>query len=735
MIYVYIGGSNRTSDYEAGSLKKSDELQQKVDIASFNLLSGAKPTYNQEVLIYDGITIESQTGAAVVLSQKSDYNKFRVGDSLWLGIGDADEERVTVSAISGTSLTLSSSPSGTFTQGDKIGKKIFGGNVQTVSDENRHLPSNLILKVQCADYTKIFDKKLINDSWKDRSSKYIIVDFLNNFVNYNHEIDSFEYANAAAIQAKWSRGGDAFDTNIDNTNYQEGDTSGLFSWGYSTGTATSTHTFSSINISDLVGVSSGNPTKGFFCFWYKQADYTKASSIQISFGSDGSNYIRLIIPLADNNEWNYARIDLTEALVSGTPNWKAVDYLIMRITETATSQINIDGMRINATDSFTFDNVQDGVIFEDFRASFKKPTGVMQRLADQNGYFWYIDYERDIHFFSTETNVSPFNLNASSDNYFDLKIATDATKIVNRQTVRGATETSSTKTVQDIPGDGVKREWVLRNKFRNLRVLTAINTTAFSTASVGIDHIDGETEYDYFGNYNAQSVRAAATTSTLNTASTIRFRYHEIIPIITQSKDNASITALKNILGNDGIFDGNTITDHNLKTRNEADARAQSEITKFSNPIIQATFVTNYEGLRSGQIINIQDATSGRNINQNFLIQKVSQKPISEYDGINEYSVTCASTVFGIVELLQKLIKDSTNLKVDENEVIYNVETVYEEVTTTESWTVESQNVQRETVSVTESWTSAVLTHPFYWQTTSEDSKLIWNLSAWSTTA
>ena len=733
MLFFYIASTDRTEDVEKNTFRKSDELQQKVDIAEFNLISGARPTQNQEVVVYDGFLIQSLSGTTLTLKNgEQHFNKFRANDEIWLGLGETTEEKVTISSVSadGLTITLTANAQNAHSEDEQMGKKVFGGTVQGISDQNLHSLSNLIIKVKCADYTKIFDKKLINESWKDRTSEYIIRSFLNSTINFNELIDDFEYANATAIRAVWAESDDGDDPNIDTTNFKETDTSGIFPWTNSGGAAKWDFTFTSINIVDLVGVSSGQPTKGILNFWYKQDDYTTVTDIRFRIGSSSSDYVEAVVTPESDNDWNYASVEFNDLTPTGTPDWTAMDYVQLIVNQTGSSQVNIDGLRVNATGSFTFTNVLEGLTFDDFRSSYKKPTEIMQKLADQNLFNWYIDYDRDIHFFSTETNNAPFSLNNTSNNFSDLKISTTAEKIVNRQTVRGANETSSNKTDQSIPGDGKRREWVLRNKFRNLTVLIDTSGTGtFATSSVGIDFLDAETTSAYFSNYNAQSVRAAASTSTPPVNSVIRFRYNEIVPIITQSKDNVSINNLRSILGNDGIFDGREIVDRNIKTRVEAEARAKIETDKWSNPIIEATFVTNYEGLRSGQLISIEDTTSGRNISQNFLIQKVTQSPVST--NVNKYTVKCASTVFGIMELLQKLLRDSSNIEVDENETIFNVETSNEIVTLTESWTEESIESQRETVSMTESWTSSILTPPFLYGYTTSNNMGYFDLSSY----
>lgn len=739
MIYYFIGGSDRTTDVERNSLKKGEELQQRVDTCSFNLLGGARPTQNQEVVLFDGITITSYSGTALVIDKGfTTFSKFRAGEKIWLGLGETTEESVTISSVSdnGKNITLTAAAVNAHSAGEKMGKKIFGGTILSINDKNLHLLQNLIISISAASYTKIFDKKLINDSWKNRSCKYMIVDFINSTVNYNEEIDAFEYANNTAIQAAWAESGDGGNPTTDAADFQEGSYSGVFPWTNSGGSATFTRAITSVDVSDLTGIASGTPTKGIIAFWYKQSDNTDVTDIRVRIGSDSSNYQEVTLSPTANNTWNYARLDLVDGSKTGTPVWTATDYVAVIINETGSSNVKIDGLRLNATNSFTFDNVSAGTTFDSFVSSYKKPTEVIQRLADQSLFYWYIDYNRDIHFFQQETNLSPFSLTQTSNNFYDLSISTDAAKIINRQIVQGASETSSTKTQQDVPGDGQRKEWVLRNKFKNLVVMIntdSTNTYSFATSSVLPDFVNTETSSAYFSNYNGQSVRGAATTPTPSTLSIMRFRYHEIIPIVTLAKENASINSLKTILGNDGLFDGRKIVDKSLQSRAEAEARAQVEIDKYSNPIINASFTTNYEGLRAGQIIRITDATTGRAVDQDFVIQRIFTTNVSPDDGVNLYSVKCASTVFGVMELLQKLLQQQTDLEVDEDEQLFQLETINEEITATESWTSSDQNVTRETVSTTESWTTLELEPPFYWQTTTQSAKFTWSFAQWST--
>ena len=91
-------------------------------------------------------------------------------------------------------------------------------------------------------------------------------------------------------------------------------------------------------------------------------------------------------------------------------------------------------------------------------------------------------------------------------------------------------------------------------------------------------------------------------------------------PIIIRWDDQDSIDAVKAIEGGDGIHEY-CIVDNNIDTKEWAIDRAKADLLQNANPVIQGTFVTNQSDIRSGQIITLN--STKRNINQNFLVQKV----------------------------------------------------------------------------------------------------------------
>jgi len=805
MIKLFINDADRSAYLEDGSLSIVDQIQQKANTAYFNLNPGVTaPSENQDVKLWDVVEIVSASGTAIVVKDELKsglsiltFDKFRAGEYFWLGIGNADQERATISAIAEgavgqVNITLSESITGTHVAGDFAGKLIFAGVLTRVTQKNPKLLATVEYQCSATDYTKIFDKKLINDSWADVDARYIFNDALNTTINYNREIDDMDYVDNTAIQAEWIESGDGGNPTVDTTNELQGTSAGSFPWTNSGGTATFSATPASADLSDLVGASSGTPTEGNFTLWYQRASAAGITSVMFRIGSDSSNYAALTLDLEADTDVHFARMKFADATITGTPVWTACDYVAVVITETTSSSILIDDLRVTAEGSFTMFNFEETSVFDDVHAAFKKPTSFIDRLADTLSYYWFIDYEKDIHFFDRESTDAPYSITDTSNNFDNLVVDVDTSQLKNRQTVRGGTKTSDSFYTQVVEGDGETREWLLKSQFEGLliymddntstdtmeattttttvkatthgladgdyivnrsrsnavRKITYVDADTFTVEAVtsqasgdtfskfatqmdvGVEYLVDETTVDYVSNYNEKSIRAVDATTTLTTGTFLLFKYYEIIPIRVQVSDLASVASLKALVGGDGIFDGAVITDESLDSTQAARDRAQAEVDAYSNPIVKVSFKTDHEGLSSGQLLPVTDTAKG--IDDTYVIQRVKVKYQNDFP---QFEVQCASSLFGLIEYFQKLSEQSADRMIDDDEVIDQIITENVSITITEAHSVGASEEVSESATITVTETSnavterSMTTDPYLWQPDASDSR--WNLAQW----
>lgn len=744
MLYLYLDGTLRSADLEADTLTIKNQIQQRADTVSFRLIGGTKPEEWDDIRIFKGTTIAGFSGVTVTLDPyfQDDVGYFYPGQKLMIRIGDSDEESVEVLTYDedAMEIVLVAAPSGTVSVGDKIGFQIFGGTMLAPKTVNVTIAENIEYECTGTDYTKLFDKKLISDTWEDVDSRYIINDVCNTTINFNVELNDMDYADNAAVQSNWTESNDGTNPTNVSSGFIQGVGAVQFNWTYSGGQAWFTDDITAVDCSELVGASTGAPTEGNLTFWYKRTSASGISNLRWAICSgSGANCLLIDHVPESDTDWHFVSIPLTKyASVDASTNWAAINLLQLRVSETTNAGIIIDDVRITAEGSFTLYNVQETPAFDDFRAPRTKPTAFMQLLATTWEYIWYIDYERDIHFVSSETEGAPWD--ATNDNVVDLQTEVDASQVGNRIQIEGGEETSASVYAEIKQGDDATREWVLKTKFNNLEISLDDNgTTAvagagttttnieltghglsngdhvvnrttgvvrevtvvdpnnltveadaamapgdtisfFSTVKTsGVEGIDDETLFNYMQNSNEKSVRSSSAEPTLTTTDYIRFSYNERVPIQLQYHDSASSDALKAIGLGDGIFDLDPIIDGNIDSRALAISIAQAKVSTYSNPTISGTYRTDQHGVRAGMIQRIID--SNRSFDAEHVVQTVTlkQKGGQFYDNFR-HSVMFGTTLFGWIEFMQKLQSTKDNIEVNTDAVVATFVTANETV-------------------------------------------------------
>lgn len=108
--------------------------------------------------------------------------------------------------------------------------------------------------------------------------------------------------------------------------------------------------------------------------------------------------------------------------------------------------------------------------FADVRAQFKKPTDLLEGMAKLQQLYWYIDYERDVHFFERESYACPMEVSDTGDVFDGLSVTADTSQLKNRQVVRGGEAVDNSLYTQDEVTDGKMESWRLDYKPKGLEI-------------------------------------------------------------------------------------------------------------------------------------------------------------------------------------------------------------------------------------------------------------------------
>lgn len=305
----------------------------------------------------------------------------------------------------------------------------------------------------------------------------------------------------------------------------------------------------------------------------------------------------------------------------------------------------------------TTTNVISGVTIDQISFNYLQPSQCMRQICDLTGRNWYIDYDKDIHYFPLTTETAPFDIDTSENRYIDLNISKDASQLRNRVYVRGGTKLSDA-TDYIVVGDGEMTKFVLPDKPHEVTVYVDTGG-GYVEETVGIKHID-ESGYDWYLNFQEKYLEQDSGGSVLTSAHKLKVNYKYDIPILVAIEDTASILA-----SGQREF---AIFDKQISTTQAARDRASAELTDYANSIIEGSFMTHTAGFVSGQYININLPAYG--INDDYIVQRV--KATSQGGGKFVYQVMLASAkTMGIIRFLIELLEANKNLiELDDNEVV-----------------------------------------------------------------
>jgi len=267
-------------------------------------------------------------------------------------------------------------------------------------------------------------------------------------------------------------------------------------------------------------------------------------------------------------------------------------------------------------------------------------TECLTRISKIIGFEWFVDADKDIHFFQRFSLVAPFTLTDTNGNYVykSLKRNIDGSQIANQVKVRGGMGTESNRFEDTITVKGGNTlTFKLPYKFSELKVyLNDVEKT------VGVDNIDNFPDKDVLYNYQADSIRFA---SNRTDGDKIRFSGFKKYPVMAIVSDDASIALI-------GLRE-KMIDDKTLEDATTARERAFLELELSNDSVTDCAFNTYQNGLEVGMRINISSelrALSGLD----YLISSIILKARGPFDFY--YSVSCSTArKMGLTEFLKEL--------------------------------------------------------------------------------
>lgn len=330
---------------------------------------------------------------------------------------------------------------------------------------------------------------------------------------------------------------------------------------------------------------------------------------------------------------------------------------------------------ISFTYGFTTYGVETGPTIDRISFAHVSLKKAFEMLANATGYGWYVDYDKDIHFYAdyAEGNFGTFT--DTGDNHEDITISRDATEIRNRVTVIGGKKESAEIITETFKADGVARSWQLMEKPRTVLSVKIDGVTA-NYAPSGLT--EDETPYDFIFSYQEKYIRQAEQELGFDPGTLIEVQYHPEVPVIVQTRSTASISALSAIEGGDGVHDYTEI-DASILTDEEATERASLILDEYANPRIDGTLYTRSSLATGvplpGDLITLNMPSWGILSDTEYQIQEVETTFIEKADGMEyAYRVRFGGRLLGFKEAIGSVLeKEAVGLEVQEYEKIFSL--------------------------------------------------------------
>lgn len=329
---------------------------------------------------------------------------------------------------------------------------------------------------------------------------------------------------------------------------------------------------------------------------------------------------------------------------------------------------------------FTTNHVQvAGFLVPSIKFNYQQPTKSLESLAKLIGWDWYIDPNKDVHFFLGdvedaigEGGEAPISIDATTGGiqWNTLDVDLNLTNMQNSVFVIGGNYSktfTSANTPDNYPTDGTTSVWSTSYPYTTSTVTVTLDGAPQSVGiagqvTTGVDVLYSDS------NRNIQFINPS-TGAPLAPGSghTIKVFGQAQVPIIAHAGDAVSI-------GLYGEYQS-VISDTKITTVAEAQARANAAILQFGHPVFDIKVTTLTPGCAIGQAIPV-NLPAPFSIDKQLVIKRVEATVLAPgANGQLAYQLECiGSDNVTFVDLMSTLLQEqATQTTVDDSTVNENL--------------------------------------------------------------
>lgn len=356
----------------------------------------------------------------------------------------------------------------------RSGIKIFGGDILNITlDKDGY--NRRVYTVMVKDYTHRMDRFLVAETYQGEPVRNIISDILNKYPN---RLLRIPLATFDPLEI-WTGG------TADTTNYIVGDQARMLT--STSGSTVSMNTFVNRNLA-ITGFSTSDYIDIDI---YVDNHFNLQNCLLVLGDPTLANYFTLNVASMLSDGWNMVHVPMSSFTAVGSPTWSAINQLQLTVKANGSSTVNVtfDNYQAMSKKAFTRNNCFYADQIVNYQAfNYVYVSIALQKMAELFQWQWYLDENKDIHFYESMTEAADFNISDTLGNHIPttLKMVTIGDQLRNSVFLRGGEYEAAVETEQlGRQADGANKFINLAYKYSNYTL-----TVGGIAKAVGLDNLN-----------------------------------------------------------------------------------------------------------------------------------------------------------------------------------------------------------------------------------------------------
>ena len=317
----------------------------------------------------------------------------------------------------------------------------------------------------------------------------------------------------------------------------------------------------------------------------------------------------------------------------------------------------------DASENIDVSNVADGPQIDKAVFNYFQCSQVFSELADIAGFVWYIDFDKKLYFIDSSSNVAPFSLTSTSENWRDMRVSRSREQYRNKQIIRGG-DSLTEERIDSITAVADQKLFEYPFPVGTASLVTEDGTPK----TLGVKGLSEG--MDYYWSYNSSVLEA---TTSPGVGVVVELTYQGLFPILITEALSDEILARRAIEGGTGVYES-IIDDTSITSQSTGVLKALAYLRKYGTIPKTIEFSTDTPGLRAGQLLTVNIPEF--ELDDDFLIESVSIRDIGGI--INRYKVSAVSgeALGGWLDFFNSLARQTQNINLyDEDQILLLKET------------------------------------------------------------